>query len=50
MNGFDYDNARRYITTGLDIDPSNKQLLELRTEVNKRLDQRVLRSIKNLFD
>jgi serine/threonine protein kinase len=50
MNGFDYENARRYIATGLDIDPDNKKLLELKTEVNKRLDQRVLRSIKNLFD
>lgn len=50
MNSFDYDNARRYITTGLEIDPDNKHLLELKTEVNKRLDQRVLRSIKNLFD
>ncbi len=50
MNSFDYDNARRYITTGLDIDPDNKHLLELKAEVNKRLDQRVLRSIKNLFD
>ena len=50
MNSFDYDNARRYIATGLDIDPGNKHLLELKVEVNKRLDQRVLRSIKNLFD
>lgn len=50
MNSFDYDNARRYITTGLDVDPDNKHLLELKTEVNKRLDQRVLRSIKNLFN
>jgi len=50
MNSFDYDNARRYIATGLEIDPGNKHLLELKTEVNKRLDQRVLRSIKNLFD
>jgi len=50
MNGFDYDNARRYITTGLDIDPDNKRLLDLQKEVNKRFDQRVLRSIKNLFD
>lgn len=50
MNSFDYDNARRYITTGLKIDRDNKHLLELKTEVNKRLDQRVLRSIKNLFD
>lgn len=50
MNSFDYDNARRYIATGLEIDPRNKHLLELKTEVNKRLDQRVLRSIKNLFD
>jgi serine/threonine protein kinase len=50
MNGFDYDNARRYISTGLDVDPDNKRLLELQIEVNKRFDQRVLRSIKNLFD
>ena len=50
MNSFDYDNARRYITTGLEVDPDNKHLLELKTEVNKRLDQRVLRSIKNLFN
>ena len=50
MNSFDYDNARRYIATGLDIDPDNRHLLELKTEVNKRLDQRVLRSLKNLFD
>lgn len=50
MNSFDYDNARRYIATGLEIDPGNKQLLGLKVEVNKRLDQRVLRSIKNLFD
>ena len=50
MNGFDYDNARRYIKTGLEIDPNNKNLLALKVEVNKRLDQRVLRSIKNLFD
>ena len=50
MNSFAYDNARRYIATGLDVDPDNPHLLELKTEVNKRLDQRVLRSIKNLFD
>ncbi len=50
MNGFDYDSARRYITTGLDVDPDNKRLLVLKTEVNKRFDQRVMRSIKNLFD
>ena len=50
MNSFDYDSARRYIATGLDIDPDNRHLLELKTEVNKRLDQRVLRSLKNLFD
>lgn len=50
MNSFDYEDARRYITIGLDIDPGNKHLLELKTEVNKRLDKRVLRSIKNLFD
>ena len=50
MNRFDYDNARRYIATGLDVDPDNPRLLALRIEVNKRLDQRVLRSIKNLFD
>jgi serine/threonine protein kinase len=50
MNRFDYDSARRYITTGLDVDPQNRRLLQLQTEVNKRLDQRVLRSIRNLFD
>lgn len=50
MNGFGYDNARRHIATGLDVDPHNRRLLALKTEVNKRLDQRVLRSIKNLFD
>jgi len=50
MNSFDYDNARRYIATGLDVDPQNPHLLELKTEVNKRLDQRVLRSLKNLFN
>jgi tetratricopeptide (TPR) repeat protein len=50
MNRFDYDNARRYIATGLDVDPDNPRLLALQIEVNKRLDQRVLRSIKNLFD
>jgi serine/threonine protein kinase len=50
MNGFDYDNARRYITTGLDVDPDNRKLLALKAEVNKRLDQRILRSIKNFFD
>lgn len=50
MNSFDYDSARRYITTGLDVDPDNKRLLVLKTEVNKRFDQRVMRSIKNLFD
>jgi serine/threonine protein kinase len=50
MNSFDYDNARRYIATGLDVDPKNSRLLELKTEVNKRLDQRVLRSIKNFFN
>jgi len=50
MNSFDYDNARRYIATGLDVDPQNPHLLELKREVNKRLDQRVLRSLKNLFN
>ncbi len=50
MNSFSYDNARRYIATGLDVDPHNPHLLELKTEVNKRLDQRLLRSLKNLFD
>ncbi|MGD9331647.1 MAG: protein kinase [Desulfobacterales bacterium] len=50
MNSFKYDNARRYIKTGLNVDPDNKKLLELQTEVDQRLDQKVLRSIKNLFD
>ncbi len=50
MNSFDYDSARRYIATGLDIDPQNAHLLELKAEANKRLDQRVLRSLKNLFN
>jgi hypothetical protein len=50
MNSFGYDNARRFVAAGLDIDPDHRHLLELKAEVNKRLDQRVLRSIKNLFD
>ncbi|MBL0714168.1 MAG: hypothetical protein JJV98_10750 [Desulfosarcina sp.] len=50
MNQFSYDNARRFIDTGLNVDPRHKKLLTLKAEVNKRLDQRVMRSIKNLFD
>jgi hypothetical protein len=50
MNRFKYDNARRHIDTGLNVDPRHPKLLSLKTEVNKRLDQRVMRSLKNIFD
>jgi serine/threonine protein kinase len=49
MNRFKYDNARRFIETGLRVDSHHKQLLNLQTEIDKRLDQRVMRSLKNLF-
>jgi tetratricopeptide (TPR) repeat protein len=50
MNRFRYDDARRFIDTGLKVDPRHKQLLALKSEVNKRLDQRVMRSLKNIFN
>ncbi len=50
MNRFRYDDARRFIDTGLKVDPRHKQLLALKTEINKRLDQRVMRSLKNIFN
>ncbi len=50
MNRFRYDDARRFIDTGLKVDPRHKKLLMLKTEVNKRLDQRVMRSLKNIFN
>ena len=50
MNRFQYDDARRLIDTGLNVYPRHKKLLTLKTEVNKRLDQRVMRSLKNIFD
>ena len=50
MNRFRYDDARRFIDTGLNVDPRHKQLLALKTEINKRLDQRVMRSLKNIFN
>jgi serine/threonine protein kinase len=49
MSRFKYDNARRFIETGLKVDPHHKGLLNLQTEINKRLDQRVMRSLKSLF-
>jgi tetratricopeptide (TPR) repeat protein len=50
MNRFRYDDARRFIETGLGVDPRHKKLLMLKSEVNKRLDQRVMRSLKNIFN
>ncbi|MDJ0720199.1 MAG: protein kinase [Desulfobacterales bacterium] len=50
MNRFRYDDARRFIDTGLRVDPRHEKLLMLKTEVNKRLDQRVMRSLKNIFN
>ncbi len=50
MNRFRYEDARRFIDTGLNVDPQHKQLQALRTEINKRLDQRVMRSLRNIFD
>jgi hypothetical protein len=50
MNRFRYDDARRFIDTGLKVDPRHKRLLNLRTEINKRIDQRVMRSLKNIFN
>jgi hypothetical protein len=50
MNRFRYDDARRLIDTGLRVAPRHQKLRTLKTEVNKRLDQRVMRSIKNIFD
>ncbi len=50
MNRFRYDDARRFIDTGLQVDPRHKKLLMLKTEINKRLDQRVMRSLKNIFN
>jgi serine/threonine protein kinase len=50
MNRFRYESARHYVDTGLEVDPQNSRLLAMQREVNKRLDQRVLRSIKNFFD
>ena len=50
MNRFRYDDARRFIDTGLQVDPQHKKLQMLKTEVNKRLDQRVMRSLKNIFN
>ena len=50
MNRFQYEDARRFIDTGLKVDPRHPQLLVLKTEINKRLDQRVMRSLKNIFN
>ena len=50
MNRFQYEDARRFIDTGLKVDPKHPQLLVLKTEINKRLDQRVMRSLKNIFN
>jgi serine/threonine protein kinase len=50
MNRFRYENARGYIDTGLKVEPRHKQLRYLKTEINKRLDQRVMRSLKNIFN
>ncbi len=50
MNRFRYDDARRFIDTGLNVEPRHKRLLLLKKEVNKRLDQRVMRSLKNIFN
>ncbi len=50
MNRFRYDDARRFIDTGLRVDPRHRKLLMLKSEVNKRLDQRVMRSLKNIFN
>jgi serine/threonine protein kinase len=49
MKRFRYEQARRYVRTGLAVDPLNARLLVLQEEVNQRFDQRVWHSLRQIF-